>query len=650
MQSDNGVGPRAAAGLRAALRVADLLAGGPVTRGAEEDGAAGARPEPPDRHGAARLLSPNGSAPEPAAWHAAWADVLAEESARRGRAGLGWVLTRLASGAFPAVDVLEIGCERLRLSRLACAPDGTGPRTVRLAESSWTELAPAAAALPRERSGRLLLLAGAGHDTTAGSGTGNGTSNSAAHAAANGTGTGTAPHAALHTALCAGLGAFLRTAYRDETVPLVLAVRAAGWRPLERAAEAVRAGAGALLCLRLPAHWPMAPDDLTAELPLHTTVWLAAAQVDGGSGTVGLVRRPLFPAGTRAGGRAAAGPVVHVPVGAPPPGATTGESVAAVVCAGPEEPAARWRPLRLDRLALPPGSRTTLRYSLHTGHRVELRCEGHHETESAAWPALAAGTARRLARPRPVDLLVAVEIAGPRGDGGTAVEERMQEAVDVVAAVREAVGDEDVLRVGLIGYRDHDPLHRPHDHDPVVHRVGLCPAGDAARVLASWRPHPLRHDFATGLEHVPVELSAWRPLWRADSHRVLLTVGSRPPYPHVRPPRVLRRGAPVRICPDRLDWQAGLEAARHHEDIACVAVVDEPAWMDELQGEPHLARWADHAWDTFGAEGRFSAGHDPWLIASAVAAPALCPPHGGAPIRLVVADGAAGDWQHAVAG
>ncbi|MFD9443065.1 hypothetical protein ACFWBR_34135 [Streptomyces sp. NPDC060006] len=629
MQSNNGV-VSGTADLQAMLRVADLLGGGPVACGEETSGDSGGNgPEPPDRHETAQQLSPAGPVPAPGAWRAAWAAVLAEERVDRREAGLGWVLTRLASGAFPAVDVLEIGCERLRLSRLTCGSGDGGPQAVSLAERPWSELPSVAAVLPPERTRRLLLLAGTDRDTPAG------------HL--------TAIHTTVQEVLHTAASGFLRAAYRDETVPLVLAVRAAGWQPLERTAEALQTTSHAQLCLRLPAYWPMAPDDLSAELPLPATLWLAAAHLDGPSGTVGLVRRPLFPAGSRAGERRATGPVVQVPVSAPPPGAATGESVAAVVHATAEEPADRWRPVRLDRLVLPPGSTTTLRYSLRTGHRLELDCESHHAPESTDWADLAATTARQLSQPYPVDLLLAVEVAGPQADGGTVGEERLQEAAAVVTAVQDALADEDTLRVGLIGYRDHDPLHRPGDHDPIVHRVGMCTAADAARVLASWRPYPLRHDFATGLEHLPGEIHAWRRLWRTDSHRVLLTIGSRPPYPHVRPPRVVQRGAPVRICPDRLDWQSELRAARHYEDIACLAVVDEPAWMDDLQGEPHLVSWAHRAWHAFGAEGRFSAGHDPKRIASAVTAPALCPPHHGAPIRLVVADGPAGDWRHATA-
>ncbi|MFE2509986.1 hypothetical protein [Streptomyces naganishii] len=635
MQSNNGPNARAA-DLRAALRVADQLTAGPGARDTEgatnaeyEDGNSG-RAIPPVGHRVAALAAAlpaagTGAGPTPGAWRSAWQDVLAEERARLSRAGLGWVLTRLAAGVFPALDLLEVGCERLRLTRLAYAPAATGPEVIRLAESAWTEPAPASGVLPPERAARLFLLAGgAGHAT-----------------------------AGLGEALHKSLAAFVRGAHRDDAAgPLLLAVRATGWQPLERAAEAVREESGALLCLRLPAGWPTAPDDLVAALPLRTTVWLAAARVDGGSGTVGLVRRPLFAAGTRADDHHA-GPMVHVPVTAPPPGAAgaAGDgSVAAVVTAGPEEPPSRWQALRVDRLELPPGSRSTLRYELRGRHRVELHHDGPHESEPTPWAVLASGTPRRLSQPRPVDLMVAVEIAGPQVDGGTAVEERLQEAAAVVDAVSEAVGAEDTLHVGLLGYRDHDPLHRAGEHEPVVHRFGMATAPDAVRGLAAWRPCPLRHDFATGLEHVPHELAAWRHLWRPGSHRVLLVVGSRPPHPRTRPPQVLRRGAAVRICPDRLDWHADLAAARHYDGLACVAVVDEPVWMEDLAGEPHLAHWAADAWGAFGTEGRFTAGHDPRLIAAAVVAPALCLPPDGAPIRLVVADGTAGEWQQAVAG
>ncbi|MFJ8988916.1 hypothetical protein ACIRQH_00815 [Streptomyces sp. NPDC102279] len=432
----------------------------------------------------------------------------------------------------------------------------------------------------------------------------------------------------------------------------MLLVRAAGWPLVEQAAESLRADDEPVLRLRLPVHWPETPDDLFARLPLRHSVWLAGAHVDGVSGTVGLVRRVLFPAGSRLSDPTdtAGGPVVRVSVAAPPGGAAVGQSVAAVVSAGREEPPSHWRPLRADRLELPPGARAVLRYRLIGPDRVDLRYDGRHEAETTPWAALAFHTPRRLSRPRPVDLVLAVEIAGPQADGGVAVDERLQEAAAVVAAVRVAVGDENTLRVGLIGYRDHAPLDRPHHSDPVVHRMALSNPRAAEQALGGWHRNPLRHDFATGLEHVPHELSSWRDAWRPDSHRVLLVIGSRPPHPQSRPPQVLRRGAAVRICPDRLEWEVALRSVRHYDGVSCVAVVDEPTWMDRLAGEPHLAQWADRAWDLFGAEGRFAAGHDPRSIASVVAAPALGLPEDGTPIRLVVSDGAGADWLPAAVG
>ncbi|MFF9125432.1 hypothetical protein ACF09J_19365 [Streptomyces sp. NPDC014889] len=151
------------------------------------------RPAPPDRHGMARLLS--AAAPPPAhAWRSAWEDVLAEERSGRSRTGLGWVLTQLASGALPSLDVLEAGCERLRLHRLAYAPGATGPELVRPAESSWTELAPVSAVLSRERPSRLFLLAGGAPGTAA----------------------------RIGPALRNSLAAFTRTGHRDTAEPLVV--------------------------------------------------------------------------------------------------------------------------------------------------------------------------------------------------------------------------------------------------------------------------------------------------------------------------------------------------------------------------------------------------------------------------------------------
>ncbi|MFJ9542507.1 hypothetical protein ACIRPX_35360 [Streptomyces sp. NPDC101225] len=620
MQSNHGVN-FLAADLEAALRVADQLAAGSGGAGDQNGGGDSSRAIPPLGRQVIALVAETGPGPTHHDWRSAWRSVRDEQRLRLTRAGLGWTLTRFASGALPALDVLEVGCERLRMSRLTHAPAAPVPELIRLAESSWTALAPAADVLPPERASRLFALAGGARHAPAG------------------------VDKALHEALAA----FVRANRRDTTHPLLVVVRATGWWPVERAAEAVRTQAGVLLSLRLSARWPVAPEDLVAELPLRATVWLAAARVDGGSGAVALVRRALFPAGSRADGTTA-GPVAHVPVTAAPYDVTGGESIAAVVTAGHDEPPAQWLPLRVDRLRLSPGSRTTLSYALRGHQAVELRHAGHHSPEPTPWPHLAAATPRQLPRPRPLDLMVAVEIAGSQVDGGTAVEERLHEAAAVVTAVQDAVGTEDALRVGLIGYRDHDPLHRSGENDPVVHRLGMSTAPDAVHGLGSWRPSPLRHDFATGLEHIPRELFGWRHLWRPGSQRVLLVVGSRPPHPRVRPPQVLRRGAAVRICPDRLDWRAELEETRHYDGLACVAVVDEPFWMDHLAGEPHLADWANHAWGEFGTEGRFSAGHDPRVIAAAVAAPALRQSQDGPPIRLVVADGAAGDWEPAAAG
>ncbi|MFG2308771.1 hypothetical protein ACGFS9_08770 [Streptomyces sp. NPDC048566] len=617
-----------------------------ITEYADSEAAA----HPPASDAVAALL-PDGR-PEPRLWRRAWHDVVAERKARVTTAGLGWLLTSLASARIPSLHILEVGAEHVRLSNVAYGADGPGPQVRHLAGTG-----PAESPSPAGRLARLFLLAGGTTALAAGAPTG-GAPFRPADAGGPGSQDGAGPgNADASTDPTAALGRRLDLLLRQagpRTGPLLLVVRAAGWPLVERAADTLRSGDAPVVRLRLPARWPAAPDDLLSGLPLRHPVWLAGAHVDGSCGTVALMRTVLFPAGSRPAGptgtRTAPGADVRVPVTAPPGGNPAGQPLAAVVSARRDEPASHWRTLRTDRLELAPRARATLRYRLVGPGRVELHYDGPHTSDASDWASLALQTPRRLSRPRPVDLVLAVEIAGPQADGGVAVEERLQEAAAVVAAVRDAVGEEDSLRVGLIGYRDHAPLDRPHHSDPLVHRVALSPPRAAEQVLGGWHRSVLRHDFATGLEHVPQELSAWRDAWRPDSHRVLLTVGSRPPHPRSRPPQVLRRGAAVRICPDRLEWEAALRSVRHDDGVTCLAVIDEPTWMDRLAGEPHLARWADRAWDLFGAEGRFAAGHDPRSIASAVTAPALGRPEDGTPIRLVACDGAGGDWLPAAAG
>ncbi|MGW7423017.1 hypothetical protein ACWGJB_23730 [Streptomyces sp. NPDC054813] len=520
----------------------------------------------------------------PERWRAALRKIREQERWHLFPAGRGWLATALAGGEIAEATFVECGCERIRISRVTGDTGDAFPSSDVLFEAEWDTLPAGAGDRSAGRIRRLFELA---------------------------SGKPTAEE------FDRTLGQTLARARRRlpeplaGDIPLVVAVRAAGWTCLEQAVERL-APPTALLWLRLPAGWPDGPDDLLAPTPLRRTLWFAAARVQPSTGAVQVVRQPLFWAGSTAPvpGRGPAEQLAEVQVQAHSDGGEQPHAGAVVVTGPVEDAPADWHAVRADRLVLPATGQATLRYRLDGPGRVRLLYEGGHRPESTAWTTLVDRLPRRLAPPIPLDLVLAVETAVRRRQGAAQLAARVRRAKAVVEAVRDGTRHPESLRVALIGYRDHMPLAGPGDTSPLHYRTGFCPVTSALRILEEWEPSPLHHDFATGLEHVPHELHSWQGRWRPGSLRGLIVVGSRPPHPHSRQPQAVRRRAPVRVCPDRLDWVAALARLRHEQQLSCLALVDEPDWMDD-DGEPLVARWARQAWAHIGAQGCFDAHEDP---------------------------------------
>ncbi|MER5435465.1 hypothetical protein [Streptomyces sp. NPDC002588] len=541
----------------------------------------------------------------------------AADSAKRNSRtqGLGWLSTALVGGELDAVTVTEIGCEKVRVSRLSCGTDDGLPHTSVLCETEWRTAAADGALDDDSLLRHLFELARE---------------------------TPTARDVA--DALDRALG---RSARHDDP-PLVVAVRAAGWARVEEATALAGALRPAVLRLCLPVGWPrQGPLDLLAGAPLRRTLWFVAARVDDSSGAVGLARQALFRAGSTGSARPDAGgssPVAGVQVGQPPSASGAPQRHSAfVVTARPADAPTAWLPVRADRVALPAAGGTTLRYRLDAPGSLRLLYDGGHEPETTAWPLVVRDLPRGQSAPRPVDLVVAVETAVRRGHGAAQLAERLRQARAVISATAAAVPHADGLWVGLIGYRDHQPLAGPGDRTPIHYRAGLRPAGEAARELAGWEHSQLHHDFATGLEHVPGELLGWHAQWRPGSLRVLLVVGARPPHPYGRPPQAVRRRAPVRVCPDRLDWESALAALHSRQQLRCLALVDPPAWMDG-DTEPLVAEWARHAWAQFGRQGCFAVADGTEPVVRTLLTSVRPAGDGAAPSMLVAAAGPADAW------
>lgn len=525
-------------------------------------------------------------------WQAALREIRDQERRHLFPAGRGWLATALAGGEMAVATFLEFGCERIRLSRVTGDTGDAFPSSDVLFEAEWNTFA-GEADRTFGRIPRLFDLA-----------------------------TGKIKAEEFDRTLGQVLARGLRRLPESQAgdAPLVIAVRAAGWSCLEQAVERL-APRTALLRLRLPAGWPDSPDDLLAPTPLRRTLWFAAVRVRPSTGAVQLVRQPLFWAGSTASvpGRGSAEQLAEVRVGVHPDDREQPHACAVVVTGPTEDAPADWHAVRADHVVLPAGGQATLRYQLDGPGRVRLLYEGGQWPESIAWTSIVDRLPRRLAPPRPVDLVLAVETAVRRRQGAAQLAARVRRAQAVVEAVRDGTRHPESLRVALIGYRDHVPLAGPGDVTPIQYRTGFCPASSALRILEEWTPSPLHHDFATGLEHVPYELDARQGWWRPGSRRALIVVGSRPPHPYGRPPQAVRRRAPVRVCPDRLDWLTALQRLRHEQQLVCLAVVDEPDWMDD-DGEPFVARWARQAWAYVGAQGCFDAQEDPERVVTGLLA------------------------------
>ncbi|GGX44505.1 hypothetical protein [Streptomyces fructofermentans] len=566
----------------------------------------------------------------------AWRTALGRAEARRGERrrtrGLGWLSTALVGGEINAATVVEIGCEKVRVSRLWCGADDGLPDTTLLFEAEWNgdhadvpDGSRKTRETPETRAGENRI----GH----------------LFAIARGIRTsediGDAVDRALRSA------PLPRPAPARTSEPLVVVVRAAEWTAVEDAAARVDALRPAILWLRLPVGWPRhGPVDLLDGAPLRRALWFVATRVDGSTGAVDLARTPLFPAGSTSAGPGSADgqpPVAEVRVARPPSAGAPARHSAFVVTARPADEPADWLPVRADRVVLPVGAQTTLRYRLDAPGRMGLLFDGAHDPETTPWHLVVRHLPRRLYAPQPVDLVVAVETAGRRGDGEAQLADRLKRAQAVISATDAAVPDAHALRVGLIGYRDHRPLAGPGDRTPIHYSAGLRDAEAAARLLADWQHSPLHHDFATGLEHVPDELHTWHRQWRPDSLRVLLVVGARPPHPYGRPPQAVRRRARVRVCPDRFDWESSLAVLRHQQELRCLALVDPPDWMAE-DAEPLVAEWARRAWTHFGRQGFFTVGDSPERVVETLLSSTRRSGDGTPPPMLVGAAGPSESW------
>ncbi|QXJ22432.1 hypothetical protein AGRA3207_003428 [Actinomadura graeca] len=295
---------------------------------------------------------------------------------------------------------------------------------------------------------------------------------------------------------------------------------------------------------------------LADALPARHDVGLLAAEVEPGTRRVRPRLIPLFPAGTPAGTRRA------VSLARPPgdPGATVLAAVAAS--------ADQWTLLAAGAATLP----ADVEVVLDGPGRVRITGPEGLRPVTERLPELLGGLPERLEiLTEPVDLICAVELGGV----DELVRRRLdllRELVAVLDATYPAGGPgAGLIRVAVLGYRDHAYGRGKEKRKPVLGGWLGTPAS-AAGALSRLGPSPIEYPEAAPVEDVLHEIADRLAHTRAAAgglpppRTVLLTVGGRPPHPPVQ------GDGDVLPCQFERSWAVALTAIAR-AGVACTTVL-----------------------------------------------------------------------------
>jgi hypothetical protein len=235
-----------------------------------------------------------------------------------------------------------------------------------------------------------------------------------------------------------------------------------------------------------------------------------------------------------------------------------------VVARGSDEQPVDWDLLSVGRVRLSSGTSVTVTIRRGGPAGLIFTAPSGVVPDPRSWAEIRAIVSEAGARPSTqVDLVCAIELNGTDVD----VAARIAFLQRLIDRFHRLPRSRDWLRVGLLGYRDHDYDNvLPDERDPV--RVSKLDVAEAAlRNLARWKARP-----ATNLLGAPAE-DAFAKLagipWRAGSKRVLVTLGMRAPHRKAQ-----GRDIATNVCPNEHDWKKLLEDAVQSNRLKLVAVRD----------------------------------------------------------------------------
>lgn len=361
---------------------------------------------------------------------------------------------------------------------------------------------------------------------------------------------------------------------------------APGWTLITKIADfmAMHYKAATTLVHPLPDNARSFVESLVRQAPVgrdHKVVLLDPHGEHGHDGRVHLRLGTVFAQGERSSKRV--GVDLYAPVGA------TGRVSVAMVVNEPGTRPAEWQAVDIVDVELPRGHAGRLEIAFdESGDPVYSGLPSRAGRRS--WPDLLHSVPRRLSERR-IDVVFAVEaVAGP----GAA--ERLALLRDVLAALDNEDGGGQWIRVALLAYGQH---HGTGAEERPCDTLALTRPHLARVEAEQLAPRQNWYDFAAAAEEALA--ATVRQSWRAGAERVLVTLGSRPPYPRVQGPDH------ARPCVAGHDWQAEI-ASLDAAGVRRLAVWSDPEWGTVDRVDEPIAGRAEAAWQALGAGGRLELG------------------------------------------
>jgi hypothetical protein len=249
-----------------------------------------------------------------------------------------------------------------------------------------------------------------------------------------------------------------------------------------------------------------------------------------------------------------------------------------------------WEPVTVARAGLERGRVHTLKVGLDDDAQVIFPDRWDVEEDPRPFDSIIAAMPRACSPD--VDIVFLFEaIANPRdprsGKTDTPAYDRLNLVREAVWAISREACEPDRVRVGLVHYGQHTP--------GTPHPIRVAPIGDpvaAARVAAAWKTlDDNQNDLAAALEDALAEVP--RLGWRTDYgvKRILVTIGSRPPYPTSQADQ-----AAAGRCSLLLEWERVIADLDQIPGLLRVGVWAEPDWSTLALPDAPARDRGDRAW------------------------------------------------------